>query len=192
MGRTLLAPPPGGKPEPGARREQPSRSDGSTVAVGFNPRTPRPRERVAEQRLIGSWWLRLQASLRDAGRPVLHRGLKPTATVGASLREALADGAVRGLVRPAHLPPHPVDLPPNPIDWPPNLADGPWNPIVCPPTPTDGPLNPTVWPPNPIDGPWNPTDGPPPPIDRPWNPTDGAWNPIGGPRRRVRPQPVGV
>jgi hypothetical protein len=58
-----------------------------TVAVGFSPRWPKGRVRVAERRLNEAMSL-IQASLRDA-RPkeTVIRGLKPTATVTKSLRD---------------------------------------------------------------------------------------------------------
>ena len=59
-----------------------------TVAVGFSPRRLKRRVRVAERRLNAVMELIL-ASLRDARLNWTGvRGLKPTATVRSSLREA--------------------------------------------------------------------------------------------------------
>jgi hypothetical protein len=64
-----------------------SRSDNPKVAVAFKPRTmPQTTIFVAERRVI--IWSRDQASLRDAELPgFVRRGVNPTATIIASLRE---------------------------------------------------------------------------------------------------------
>ena len=65
-----------------------SRSDPVTVAVGFSPRigTPMTRRRVATLEKLGLPFMRRYATRPF---PAMHRGLKPTATVGASLRDAV-------------------------------------------------------------------------------------------------------
>jgi hypothetical protein len=65
-----------------------SRSDLVRVAVGLSPRRVTVNACVAERRLNPSIHQRGQASLRDANNCCNHRGLKPTATVIPSLREA--------------------------------------------------------------------------------------------------------
>ena len=70
-------------PAPYTDRLRPvSRSDWMTVAVGFSPRLPEARIRVAERRLSGRI---CQPFKRRSATPtywVLCRGLKPTATLG--------------------------------------------------------------------------------------------------------------
>ena len=63
------------------------------VAVGFNPRSTWDKACVAERRMNQTIFTthrfpRVQASRRDALQPACDRGLKPTATLVASLREA--------------------------------------------------------------------------------------------------------
>jgi hypothetical protein len=59
-----------------------SRSDWMTVAVGFSPRLPEARIRVAERRLSGRICQPFKRRSATPTRWVLHRGLKPTATLG--------------------------------------------------------------------------------------------------------------
>ena len=64
-----------------------SRSDIATVAVGFSPRCSRfDNGRVAERRLNG--WLFFNCRYATKNSIQVSRGLKPTATIIASLREA--------------------------------------------------------------------------------------------------------
>src|SRR5580765_4861088 len=53
-----------------------------TVAVGFSPRLPEARIRVAERRLSGRICQPFKRHSATPTRWVLHRGLKPTATLG--------------------------------------------------------------------------------------------------------------
>jgi hypothetical protein len=53
-----------------------------TVAVGFSPRLPEARIRVAERRLSGRLCQPFKRRSATPTRLVLHRGLKPTATLG--------------------------------------------------------------------------------------------------------------
>ena len=68
-----------------------SRSDLTTVAVGFSPRSKTVSACASRQRRLPYLWLAamIQSSLtrRDSILPS-HRGLKPTATIIDSLREA--------------------------------------------------------------------------------------------------------
>src|SRR6185369_17681439 len=59
-----------------------SRSDSMTVAVGLSPRLPEARIRVAERRLGGRICQPFKRRSATPTRWVLHRGLKPTATLG--------------------------------------------------------------------------------------------------------------
>jgi hypothetical protein len=59
-----------------------SRSDWMTVAVGFSPRLPESRIRVAERHLNGRICQSFKRRSATPTRWVLHRGLKPTATLG--------------------------------------------------------------------------------------------------------------
>jgi hypothetical protein len=59
-----------------------SRSDWMTVAVGFSPRLPGTRICVAERRLSGRICQPFKRRSATPTRLVLHRGLKPTATLG--------------------------------------------------------------------------------------------------------------
>ena len=70
-------------PAPYTDRLRPvSRSDWMTVAVGFSPRLPEARIRVAERRLSGRICQPFKRRSATPTRWVLHRGLKPTATLG--------------------------------------------------------------------------------------------------------------
>ena len=53
-----------------------------TVAVGLSPRLPEARIRVAERRLSGRICQPFKRRSATPTRWVLHRGLKPTATLG--------------------------------------------------------------------------------------------------------------
>ena len=59
-----------------------SRSDSLTVAVGFSPRLPVAVIRVAERRLSVRTCQSVKRRSATPARLFLHRGLKPTATLG--------------------------------------------------------------------------------------------------------------
>jgi hypothetical protein len=68
-----------------ARLERASRREALMVAVGLNPRFAEPKDgNVAEARASVSALERRSAT---RSLPAMHRGLKPTATVGSSLRD---------------------------------------------------------------------------------------------------------
>jgi hypothetical protein len=68
----------------------PSRSDPVRVAVAFKPRSQGNRVHVAERRLKSTPTKRFKRRSATPPCGTLSRGLKPTATVLASLREAQA------------------------------------------------------------------------------------------------------
>ena len=111
----------GARPQSRLRRPA-SRSDGATVAVGFQPtveKTPRAVARRVATPMIADRGRRRRnarfiASLRDARacRGIAFRGLKPTATLMASLRDP---EPTRTPSVPAHHPPRDPKPPiPNP------------------------------------------------------------------------------
>ena len=91
-----------------------SRSETTTVAVGLSPRTPvNIRSGVAERRLNGQTgrWPSTVAPRRVTRIPSF-RGLKSTATISASLRDALRTGTVRERGQ-CHAPSSPSSIPQN-------------------------------------------------------------------------------
>ena len=70
-----------------------------TVAVGFNPRPRAPTGRVAERRMKHGWGksgmgARFKRRSATRARATAGRGLKPTATVNASLRDTCLTASV--------------------------------------------------------------------------------------------------